>query len=171
MFKLGNFKSKKSSIPELSFGFFDQDTEGALSRREQTQLMAYMHKRTYKSGEIIFLQGDPATGMYVLTEGQVEILYEQEVLEYQAEEGTVFGLFSIDADTNRWYSLRAKTNCVVYGLFRPDFETISSREPKLAFKMIRYANKKAVLLLASIYEKMTDKMGGKESLEILLKHY
>lgn len=171
MFKFSLFKPKNGALSELSFNFFNQKALGPLTEREQQTVLQYMHKRTYKPNEIIFLEDDPSTGMYTLAEGKVEILCGDEIIDYDAEVGSVFGLFSLDADTKRWYTLRSKTHSVVYGLFKPDFETLVSRDPKLAFKIIRYTNRKATKLLGELYGTLSDKVGKKSGLEILLKHY
>lgn len=171
MFKFSLFKSKVKGEKPLPFQFFNDQKIGSINISDQRKILKYAHKRSYKAGETIFLQGDPATGMYILAEGEIEVLVNGEVLMTVQEQGTLFGLFTIDADIKRWYSLRAASNVKVYGLFKPDFETIFAREPKLAFKITRYTGRKAILMLAELYKKLNETIGPEESLNLLFKDY
>jgi signal-transduction protein with cAMP-binding, CBS, and nucleotidyltransferase domain len=162
---------KKLSKKSLSFQIFQDDSFGSLTNNEQHKLLKYAHKRSYQAGEMIFLQDDPATGMYILAEGEVHVMVNNAAIGKKFEIGTVFGLFTFDSEIKRWYSLKAKTNTVVYGLFKPDFETIIAREPKLAFNLIRYSNRKAIDTLASLYTELADSIGAEKSLSIIFKDY
>lgn len=171
MFNLKNILKKKVKGSPLSFQFFQDDSFGSLTNNEQHKLLKYAHKRNYQAGEMIFLQDDPATGLYILAEGDVSVLVNNNAIDKIFETGTVFGLFSFDSEIKRWYSLKAKTNTVVYGLFKPDFETIIAREPKLAFNLIRYSNRKAIDTLARLYAELADSIGAEKSLSIIFKDY
>lgn len=171
MFNLKNIFKRKKTDKALSFQFFQDHSFGSLSNNEQHKLLQYAHKRSYQAGEMIFLQNDPATGMYILASGEVGVLVNNASIEKKFEVGTVFGLFTFDSEIKRWYSLKAKTNTVVYGLFKPDFETIIAREPKLAFNLIRYSNRKAIDTLASLYAELSDSIGAEKSLSIIFKDY
>lgn len=171
MFNLNKLVKKKVNDSPLSFQFFQDESFGSLTNNEQNKLLKYAHKRSYQAGEMIFLQDDPATGMYILAEGEVNVLVNNASIDKEFESGTVFGLFTFDTEVKRWYSLKAKTNTVVYGLFKPDFETIIAREPKLAFNLIRYSNRKAIDTLARLYSELADSIGAEKSLSIIFKDY
>lgn len=171
MFKFNLFKSNQVNQESQPFQFFNDQKIGSLSISDQRKILKYAHKRSYQAGETIFLQGDPATGLYILAEGQIDVLIDKDTKMNIKESGSIFGLFTIDSDVKRWYSIRAASNVIVYGLFKPDFETIISREPKLAFRITRYTSRKAIQMLSELYKKLNDTIGAEESLNLLFKDY
>ena len=64
----------------------------------------------YKSGDTIFNAGSIALDMYVIKEGSVEIIYNDQVLE-TLNEGDIFGEMALIDDKPRSATAIAKTDC------------------------------------------------------------
>jgi CRP-like cAMP-binding protein len=115
-----------------------------LDRYEFIQLC---NRRKYKAGEYIYYQGDPGTGMYFIEEGAVELIVETgediptaEKPRFKIDSPESFGALSIGYDMRRLSSARCLTDCVLYGFFKPDLVTLSSRHPQIGIKMLSVLN-------------------------------
>src|ERR1700741_1232902 len=66
-----------------------------LTRAELALVANMVHARTYQPDEVVFLEGQPGTGMYTITEGEVKIALnyrrEDEILLAHLKEGDFFG--------------------------------------------------------------------------------
>lgn len=116
-----------------------------LSPLERYEFLQLCHRRKYRENEYIYHQGDPGTGMYILEEGQIEL-----IVEYQDEHGRKpsciidapdsFGVFSVGYDIRRKSSARCVSDCTLYGFFKPDFDTLRDRHPRIAIKFLEMLN-------------------------------
>jgi len=63
-----------------------------LSRKELRAIERILHRRQYATGEVIFHQGEPSAGMYIIVEGKVRIFLEptQQVVA-ELHDGDFFG--------------------------------------------------------------------------------
>ena len=48
----------------------------SLSRRQKEKINSFIHVRRYEIDEIVFRQGDPGVGLYILREGEVSVFSE-----------------------------------------------------------------------------------------------
>lgn len=113
----------------------------AMSHREMDAVERIMHRREYRAGEVIFRQGEPGVGMYVVQGGLVEIIYEPagEVLA-ELRDGDFFGEIALLNETPRSATARAATASTLWGLFQPDLLDLLERDPRLGVKlMVRLA--------------------------------
>ena len=94
-----------------------------------------MHVRRYARGEALYLQGDPAFGLYVVQDGLVRLTAETE--EGEAEElhrlarGAVLGETALLGDFRRAETAEALRDTTVLGLFRPDLRALLRRERRV----------------------------------------
>lgn len=108
-------------------GLFDN-----LSTRNRRDLAHSMHFRTFRSDEVIYYQGDPGLGLYIVEKGTVELYVgsdderERITLIHDHE---CFGTYSLLGEFSRLETARAKTDTRLFGFFRPDFRTLTKRHP------------------------------------------
>ncbi|HQT90783.1 MAG TPA: cyclic nucleotide-binding domain-containing protein [Candidatus Kryptobacter bacterium] len=127
----------------------DKSIEGLLSKvpifsklteRELRRVGSIVHRREYAADEFVFRQGDPGLGMYVVEEGQVDILLtEPDGNQKQLtvlNPGDFFGELSLLDESPRSASAVAKTNSKIIGFFRPDLVDLLNRSPKSGTKIL-----------------------------------
>ena len=107
-----------------------------LAALEQTAEM-----RAYESGEVIFQEGDPGDGIYIVLEGLVQVSTrvsetERRVLT-RVEPGDFFGEMAILDDRPRSATASAESDTKVYFLHRDDLIKILDQSPKLAVSLLR----------------------------------
>ncbi len=108
-----------------------------LSRREMAAVERIMYRRDYRAEEVVFRQGEPGMGMYIVEYGCVEIVYEPagQVLA-ELGEGDFFGEIALLNETPRSATARAKTVCSLWGLFRPEVLDLLERDPRMGVKLL-----------------------------------
>lgn len=138
MFGFNRFKMlKKQSKIVFNSKFLEN-----LSPMERYEFLQLCHRRSYKEGEYIYYQGDPGTGMYFLEEGKVQLIVEPEAgsddaaKTYLIESPESFGALSIGYELRRTSSAKCLTDSTLLGFFKPDFETLRDRHPKITVKFL-----------------------------------
>ncbi len=108
-----------------------------MSRRELGAIERIMYRREYRSGEVIFRQGEPGVGMYVVQHGAVSIVFEPtgEVLA-ELRDGDFFGEIALLNETPRSATAQARTECTLWGLFQPELLDLLGRDPRLGVKLL-----------------------------------
>lgn len=90
----------------------------------------------YSAGQIIFKEGEPGDVMYVIQEGEVEILIGDKVLETVSEGGVVGEMALIDT-TYRSATARAKSDCKLVPLDETRFKVYVHNTPFFAVQVMR----------------------------------
>lgn len=115
---------------------------------ERYEFIQLCHRRKYKCGEYIYHQGDPGTGMYFIEEGTVELSVDDEVLKeenlderddiprFLLKAPHSFGAFTMGYNLKRRSAAHCCTDCIILGFFNPDFDTLKSRHPRIAVKVL-----------------------------------
>lgn len=96
--------------------------------------------REYEDGEIIVRQGDPGDSMFVIQDGQVEVLAEKDGRETRlriAEEGEFMGEMAIFERVNRSATLRAMGRVRVLTIDKKNFLRRIHEDPSLAFRIVK----------------------------------
>jgi CRP-like cAMP-binding protein len=108
-----------------------------LSTSELSDVKAILHRREYAPDEVLFRQGNPGVGMYIIREGAIEILDETtgETLAELAD-GDFFGEMALLNETPRSATAVARADSVLYGLFRPDLLGLVERDPALGVQVL-----------------------------------
>jgi CRP-like cAMP-binding protein len=108
-----------------------------LSTGELSAIKSILHRREYSPGEVLFYQGNPGVGMYIIQEGTIEIVYEP-TSDTLAEltDGDFFGELALLNETPRSATAVARTESVLYGLFRPDLLGLVERDPSLGGQIL-----------------------------------
>lgn len=124
-----------------------------LKNKDIERLFQIGHVRQYDSNEIIFNQGEPSFGTYVILEGSVEIFWKNKKSEEHIssfDSGEFFGELSLVANNKRTASARSVGNTTLFYIYSKDLRNYFLRNP---------------LLGMSVYEKMLSIMSKR--LEIL----
>ena len=103
-------------------------------------MLNIIHNRSYLSGEYIFYQGDPGIGLYIVREGEVRILREDESGNelYLATflKGDFFGELALVDGEKRSASAIAKTDVRAAVIFKPDLDEFIEKYPKKGIKIL-----------------------------------
>lgn len=93
-----------------------------------------------KAGEMLFRQGDPGSWMYLVQEGEIEVLQEIAGAETQLavlKRKDFIGEMSLLEDEPRSHSVRALTDAKLIEIDRADFGTMLRRNPEIAVGMVK----------------------------------
>jgi CRP/FNR family cyclic AMP-dependent transcriptional regulator len=96
--------------------------------------------RVCHDGEIILRQGDPADCMYVVQEGRVEIIIEQEQGDIRLavlEAGDVFGEMALFTKAPRSATVRVLGDTRVLRIDKQGFLKRVHEDPSLAFRILQ----------------------------------
>jgi CRP-like cAMP-binding protein len=101
--------------------------------------------KTYNDGELIVRQGEVGKCMYVIQEGQAEILLERddtEILLRVAEKGEIIGEMALFEQEVRSASVRARGPVRVLTLDKKNFFRRLHEDPTLAFRVVEIMSKR-----------------------------
>jgi general secretion pathway protein D len=102
-----------------------------LSARELKKIARLLHERTYRPGEVIFREGDPGAGMFIVRKGKVNIVIRRpdgsEQLLTPIEERQFFGEMALLEAAPRSASAVAAEKSELLGFFEPDLESLIER--------------------------------------------
>lgn len=111
-----------------------------LTPKELTEVEKIVHRRRYKKNETIIHAGDPGLGMYIIVNGSVEIVEEDEKAGKRTlaklSDGSFFGDMALLDEDPRSASAIALVDSDIMGFFRPDFLDLIYRKPKLGIKVL-----------------------------------
>lgn len=108
-----------------------------LGKRDLGRVERLLHKRQYSSHEVIFLQGDPGLGMYIIEKGNVDIISEPGKNRLaDLSDGEFFGELALLDDSPRTASAVATTDCTLLCFFQPDLLDLVERNPQLGVKIL-----------------------------------
>ena len=111
-----------------------------LTKRELREIEKIIHHRSYQAGEVIFNQGDPGLGMYIVISGSVQIVNNQDptnvVVYSELGDGYFFGDLALVDDADRSASALSSGTTRLIAFFRPDLRDILSRFPAIGNKLL-----------------------------------
>ncbi len=111
-----------------------------LTPKELAEVEKIVHRRRYKKNETIIRTGDPGLGMYIIINGSVEIIEEEEKAGKRTlatlSNGSFFGDMALLDEDPRSASAMALVDSEIIGFFRPDFLDLIYRKPKLGIKVL-----------------------------------
>lgn len=91
---------------------------------------------TYAAGQMIFEEGQPGDFMYVVKEGEVEILVGADVVE-TLDVGEIFGEMALIEGKERSAGARAKTACQVVPVNEQRFAFLVQQTPHFALSVMK----------------------------------
>lgn len=85
----------------------------------------------YQIGQVVFRQGERADKMYVVVEGEVDIVIEGQLIETVAA-GSVVGEMALVGNTTRTATARARTDCKLAPVGSSQFDFLIQNTPYFA---------------------------------------
>jgi CRP-like cAMP-binding protein len=101
--------------------------------------------KTYSDGEVITRQGDVGECMYVIQQGQVQVLVEKDGAEMPlriANEGEFMGEMAIFDHEERSATLRALGEVRLLTIDKKNFLKRIHKDPSLAFRLVQTMSKR-----------------------------
>lgn len=108
-----------------------------LSSRDLDAIISILHRREYETDEVLFRQGNPGVGMFIIQSGAIDIVYDPtgDTLA-TLKNGDFFGELALLNETPRSASAIARKPSVLFGLFRPDLLGLLDRKPSLGVDLL-----------------------------------
>jgi voltage-gated potassium channel len=101
-----------------------------LGASEIADIMRLLRAQTIESGEVLVRRGDPASSMYFITAGEVEI--DLPSMRVRLSDGTFFGEIALLHRTSRSGTVTATRKTKLLALDAQDFHALIERVPALA---------------------------------------
>jgi len=116
-----------------------------LTEKEYRKIARIAHIRYFRSNEVIFREGQPGAGMYIIHNGEVEIIKylpsgENHVLAV-LKNGDFFGELALLDEEPRSATAVTATRSEIIGFFRPDFLDFLHRHPRIGVKILININR------------------------------
>lgn len=96
----------------------------------------FEERQSFGQGRTVFREGEPGDRMYIVVEGQVDILTDGQLLE-TVESGGILGEMALIDDKPRSARAVARTDCVLTPITRQHFLTLVQRTPLFALQVMR----------------------------------
>ena len=131
---------RKSDEDSLAYFLGTVPIFSELKGRDLARLESLVHIRHYAPREIVFEEGDPGSGMYLIRSGGVRIFTrtprgrEEELA--QLGPGDFFGETTLTAPASRAASARTLEATELIGLFRADLLELAQKHPAMANKIL-----------------------------------
>ena len=94
----------------------------------------------FESGEVMVREGDPADAVYIITEGEAEVLLtsgsDKEILLGIMGRNTLFGETAVLAKTNRTATVRAKGQVVTFKISSKLFLDLLRESPEIGMQVM-----------------------------------
>lgn len=111
-----------------------------LKNNDIREIERIIHHRQFKPQEVIFWEGEPGVGMYIIQNGEVGIFQgrdtENEEELARLKNGDFFGEMALLNEEPRSATAVSLSNCHIIGLFRPDLFGLIERKPQFGVKVL-----------------------------------
>lgn len=103
----------------------------------------YFTRKEYRSGDVLYRQGEPATGFYLVESGIIRMEYDlpQGYLCESIVAGTTCGELPFFSETNRTATAVVERDCVVWLIDRHGWDRLQKEESDVAQELLRMAFK------------------------------
>lgn len=112
----------------------------SLSRRDLEHVRDLMHVREFGGNEVVFFEGQPGSGMYIIAKGEVRIVLnygsDHEIELVRLGPGDFFGEFSLIDEAPRSATVVATKPTTLGGFFRPDLLDLLARKPRQGVQIV-----------------------------------
>lgn len=112
-----------------------------LNKRDISNLTNILHHRNYLANEFVFYQGDPGIGLYIIREGEVSIIRENDrgdkIQLATFSKGDFFGELALVDGEKRSASAITKADCQLAVIFKPDLDEYIEKYPRNGIKILR----------------------------------
>lgn len=113
-----------------------------LNQAQLERLAAISTAQEYKDGEIVFSQGEPGSHLYVIADGQMQVLVGEDVesahLAVYLGRGQIFGEMALIDYGERSATIRCGSErAQIYAMKREDFETLCKSDTAIGYIVMR----------------------------------
>ena len=128
-----------------------------LSEDELKKLAQVMEERTFKKGEIIFNEGEEGKALYLLIDGEVEVVktmkgwYKETLAVFKR--GRLFGELSFLSGKNHSALARTTQDVKVYVLTKDQYDKLEKNDPVITQKIMKVI----ALTLSTALQKMNER--------------
>lgn len=134
------FRRKNDEFSETALALKHVPIFSGFTKRELREVEHIVHHREYEAGETIFRQGDPGLGMYIIVQGQVQIVNNEDpdnlVVYSELGDGDFFGDLALVDDSTRSATALSSAPTRLISFFRPDLQDIITRFPAIGNKIL-----------------------------------
>lgn len=113
----------------------------SLTNGELVQIERVLHERHYHPDEVVFNEGEPGAGLYIVKKGEVSIRKKivggDDIQLAVIHERSFFGELALLDEIPRSASAIALSPAILYGFSKPDLEHLLERNPRLGTKIIQ----------------------------------
>ncbi len=103
-----------------------------LNKKQLRAIERILHRRYYKEGEVLFSEGDPGVGMYIIEEGRVNItLGKEKKLLAVLSNGEFFGEIALLSESPRTATVTAAVPSKILGFFQSDLFGLMETNPRM----------------------------------------
>ncbi|MDI9916451.1 glutaminase A [Rhodococcus sp. IEGM 1379] len=118
----------------------DHPVLDALSSNQLSAFVSQLERRTYARGDMIARRGDPASGFYLILQGQVSTMFtDSQNIEHRIttlSAGMTFGEMTMFLDTRFLNDIRADTTVVVAVLTSEKYGALTAHAPELKLALL-----------------------------------
>jgi CRP/FNR family cyclic AMP-dependent transcriptional regulator len=110
-----------------------------LTRKEILEVDELLHERVYEKDEIIFAQGDPGHGIYIIVSGKVQADPLHEFLKTAVVEfgpGELVGELALFDESPRIATVVAIERTVTVALFQAEFASLLMKNKSIGVKVL-----------------------------------
>ncbi len=144
---------------------------GELPTRYLIAMAEVMHERRYRRDEYVYFEGDPGLGMYLIARGRVRLTrrddQDQDSDIGELAEKDVFGVLSVFEDLRRDETVQSLADTVILGLFRPDLNVVSHRNPAAGVGIYRALARYISVRYASLLQRVEERNGRSAMMSLL----
>lgn len=112
----------------------------SLSTGELVQIERVLHERHYAPGEVVFNEGEPGAGLYIVKKGEISIRKKiaggDDIQLALIRERSFFGELALLDEIPRSASAVAQSPAILYGFSKPDLEHLLERNTRLGVRII-----------------------------------
>ena len=94
------------------------------------------NKKVVPAGSVLFREGDPGDGLYVIVSGELDILVGEKIVDTLTS-GTIVGEMALLNHAPRSATARAKTDCEIAPVDEKRFLFMVSQTPFFALQVMR----------------------------------
>lgn len=120
------YKKTTTSCDLIRSAIMDNDFMKNLETSQIKEIVDCMYPMEYAKGSLIIKEGDIGSIVYVMEEGKVEVSREGKFLSVMPA-GKLFGELAILYNCKRTATIKAATDCKLWAIERPCFQTIMMR--------------------------------------------
>lgn len=108
-----------------------------LTKKELRAIERILHKRNYKEKEVLFKEGDPGVGMYIIEKGRIHItIGKDEKLLAVLTNSEFFGEIALLSETPRTATATAASDTLILGFFQSDLFGLLETNPRTGNKIL-----------------------------------